>query len=89
MSFRRGDNPRQNHLSVSKFLGALIAALALTFTAGSAVAQSTLPLTMAEAEDLALAAEPGRLALEAEAAALNERAVVAGALPDPMLRVGL
>jgi outer membrane protein TolC len=54
-----------------------------------ASAQQRVPLTLAEAEDLALAGEPGRLALEAQAAALDERAIVAGELPDPMLRVGL
>lgn len=47
------------------------------------------PLTLAEAEDLALQGEPGRQALEARAAALREQAVVAGELPSPMLRVGL
>jgi len=52
-------------------------------------AQQTIPLTLAEAEDRALAAEPGQQALQAKAAALSERGVVAGELPDPMLRVGL
>jgi len=48
-----------------------------------------VPLTIAEAEDLALANEPGQLAMQARAAALGERAVIAGALPDPVLRMGL
>ena len=52
-------------------------------------AQQSIPLTLAEAEDRALAAEPGQQALQAKAAALSERGVVAGELPDPMLRVGL
>ncbi len=55
----------------------------------SAEAQQNIPLTLAAAENLALAAEPGQQALQARAAALEERAVVAGELPDPMLRVGL
>lgn len=55
----------------------------------SAEAQQNIPLTLAAAEDLALAAEPGQQALQARASALEERAVVAGELPDPMLRVGL
>ena len=63
-------------------------ALALTF-AVTAEAQHNVPLTLTTAEDLALAAEPGQQALQAKAAALKERAVVAGELPDPMLRVGL
>jgi hypothetical protein len=52
-------------------------------------ARQDMPLTLAEAEALALVAEPGQQALEARAAALDEQAVVAGELPDPMLRVGL
>ena len=52
-------------------------------------AQQSIPLTLAEAEDRALVAEPGQQALQAKAAALSERGVVAGELPDPMLRVGL
>ncbi len=66
---------------------AMIAMLAMPFS--PALAQHDIPLTIAEAEDLALAAEPGQLALRARAASLEEQAVVAGALPDPMLRVGL
>jgi len=52
-------------------------------------AQQRVPLTLAEAEDLALAAEPGELAMKAKAAALKARAVLAGELPDPTLHVGL
>ncbi len=55
----------------------------------SAEAQQNIPLTLAAAEDLASVAEPGQKALQARAAALEERAVVAGELPDPMLRIGL
>jgi outer membrane protein TolC len=66
---------------------AIVALLVLPFP--PALAQHDIPLTIAEAEDLALAAEPGQQALRARAASLEEQAVVAGALPDPMLRVGL
>ena len=52
-------------------------------------AQSSAPLTLAEAEDRALDAEPGQAAFSARAAALSEQAVAAGQLPDPQLRVGL
>ena len=52
-------------------------------------AQHRIPLALSEAEDLALVAEPGQLALRAKAGALKERGVVAGELPDPMLRIGL
>ncbi|MGB5511751.1 MAG: TolC family protein [Woeseiaceae bacterium] len=65
----------------------LLAAGALL--AGNAQAQQRVVLTLAEAEDLALAAEPGQLAMQAKAAALEARAVVAGELPDPMLRLGI
>jgi len=62
---------------------------ATIMAAGPALARSDTPLTLAEAEDLALQAEPGQQALAARAAALDERAVAASELPDPMLRVGL
>ena len=52
-------------------------------------AQHTIPLTLAEAEDLALEHEPGHEALLQQSLALGERAVVAGQLPDPMLRAGI
>jgi outer membrane protein TolC len=52
-------------------------------------AQHTIPLTLAEAEDLALGEEPGYAALRARADALDEHAVAAGQLPDPTMRVGL
>ncbi|MGH8223714.1 MAG: TolC family protein [Woeseiaceae bacterium] len=54
-----------------------------------AEARPDVPLTLAQAEDLALTAEPGQRALDERAAALEEQAVAAGELPDPMLRVGL
>ena len=59
------------------------------FLATSAHAQHHTPLTMAEAEDLALENEPGQVALMARAEALNERSVAAGQLPQPQLRVEL
>jgi outer membrane protein TolC len=52
-------------------------------------AERDVPLTIAEVEDLALAAEPGQLAMQARAAAYGERAIIAGDLPDPTLRIGL
>ncbi len=55
----------------------------------NAPAQQRGALTLAEAEDLALGAEPGQQAMKAKAAALEARAVVAGQLPDPTLKVGL
>jgi len=55
----------------------------------AASADQRAPLTIVEAEDLALRDEPGFRALQANADALNEQAVSAGALPDPTLRLGL
>jgi len=65
-----------------------IFAFALLF-ASAVEAQRNIPLTLAEAEDRALASEPGHAALMARAAALEESAIVAGELPDPTMRVGL
>ena len=55
----------------------------------SLAAQQNLPLTLAEAEHLALSEEPGSDALRARAEALGEQAVVAGQLPDPTMHIGL
>lgn len=79
--------PRSDR-SVGSMLRTVLLLIAGALSA-PAIAQSTVPLTLAEAERLALTSEPGQLALTARAAALNERAIVAGELPDPMLRVGL
>lgn len=70
------------HITVLAFMASLL-------WTSFAVAQQRTPLTIAEAEDLARAGEPGRLALLAQAEALQEQAVAAGQLPDPVLRVGL
>jgi outer membrane protein TolC len=66
----------------------LLIVLGVLFAA-NATAQHSIPLTLAEAEDHALAAEPGQEAMQARAMALTERGVIAGELPDPMLRMGL
>ncbi len=60
-----------------------------TLLAINAHAQHSVPLTLAEAEDLAVAKEPGSAAFRARADAYEESAVAAGALPDPELRVGI
>jgi len=46
-------------------------------------------LTLQEAQDLALGADPSVQAVEARRAALQELAVASGQLPDPVLRMGL
>lgn len=60
------------------------ATLALTFW-GLAVTASAQLLTLSDAERIALADEPGLQARERTAAALRERAVADGQLPDPEL----
>jgi outer membrane protein TolC len=52
-------------------------------------AQQRIPLTLGEAERLALEQEPGLLALRERALALSEESVAARQLPDPQLRVAL
>lgn len=54
----------------------------------SARAQQS-PLSLAEAERLALTEEPGQRALLDRAEALEEQSVAAGQLPDPKLRMGI
>ena len=51
-------------------------------------ASMSAPLTLDEAWRLAAARDAGREAVEGEAAAVRERAVAAGSLPDPEARVG-
>ena len=87
MNLQFGDCPEP--LGWRRTCAATLTLCVVLVAAAPAVARPETPLTLAEAEDLALEAEPGRLALEAQAAALTERAVVAGELPDPMLRVGV
>lgn len=54
-----------------------------------AAAQRAEPLMLAEAERLALAAEPGVESLMSGALAFDAHSVVAGELPEPSLRIGL
>lgn len=77
----RGRSPEIHYVFI---LSALLALLAC-----NAQAQHRAPLTLAEAEDLAIAAEPGYAAMLAHAEAYEDQAVAAGQLPDPTLRIGL
>ena len=62
---------------------------AAVLAASAADADPRTPLTIAEAEDLALHDEPGLEELRANANELEEQSVAVGQLPDPTLRVGL
>ena len=83
----RGQSPRLHVFPIELLLSALIVGGLAVAT--QADARQDIPLTLAEAENLALAGEPGRAALEAKAEALEHESVVAGSLPDPALRMGL
>ena len=76
----------RRRLILSQLVYALIFSAVFTV---SAQAQQRDSLTLAEAEDLALEQEPGQVAYLARAHALDEQAVAAGQLPDPILRIGL
>ena len=84
----RGGGPHSN--KSNWLIGHTVVAcfVALLF-AQQAAAQLTAPLTLTEAEDLALREEPGLSKFQAKADALGDQAVAAGQLPDPVLRVGL
>lgn len=53
------------------------------------LANASEALTIGEAETIALQKEPGDLAIRAQADAFRDRAVIAGELPDPQLRLGV
>ena len=63
-------------------------ALLIQCCAFAAVAAGASPLTLGEAQDLAVARDAGRGVLEAEASAMRDRAVAAARLPDPEARIG-
>ena len=61
----------------------------LALVASAAHSQHSVPLTLAEAERLALDSEPGQAAMLARAEALEDESVFAGELPDPTMRMGI
>jgi hypothetical protein len=91
MYVQNGRAPEHNYSCRLKCLAKLSSLLLMLAVSPSVLANSDMriPLSIAEAETIALQAEPGYLALQAEAEALGERAVAAGQLPDPSLRIGL
>ncbi len=88
MERQSGGAPLRWRLQLSTWLCAWSILCALPAAARAQTALAA-PLALAEAEVLALAAEPGQLALNAEAEALAAHAVAARALPDPELRLAL
>ena len=73
-------------------LGALLALVLVTVSSlatATVYAKQNSPLSLAEAESLALQSEPGQASLLASADAYQELSIAAGQLPDPKLRAGL
>ena len=54
-----------------------------------AAADQVMPLTLQEAEALALDDEPGQNSLRLRAGALRDESVAGGQLPDPTMRIGI
>lgn len=75
--------------TVAPLLTIIIFASALLAWASPLRAETSAALTLDEAEQLALSAEPGQAVIRAEAEALAAEAEVSGALPNPALRIGL
>jgi outer membrane protein TolC len=74
---------------VKHLLVATVVALGMAGAASPSLAQSTVPLTMAEAQRLALTRSPQLASQVAMAEASREMAVAAGQLPDPQVFAGL
>jgi outer membrane protein TolC len=73
----------------ARFLLRTIGLVAGLFFTHVVAAQQALPLTLQEAEELALYDEPGQNSLRLRAGALRDESVAGGQLPDPTMRVGL
>ena len=73
----------------TKYYGLVFSCLLLLCFSTALNAEESLPLSLQEAETLALESEPGRDSLIASADALQELSVAAGQLSDPKLRAGL
>lgn len=67
-------------------LAVLVAEMLISY---AAAAQDMIPLTLQEAEELALYDEPGQNSLRFRAGALRDESVAGGQLPDPTMRIGV
>ncbi len=94
MSFFRGQLPEstisicaiQCRTPTGWYLALLFAGLVYVQGAN---AQQDIPLTLQEAEELALYDEPGQNSFIYRAAALRDKSVAGGQLPDPKMRIGM
>lgn len=94
MSMHRGRMPKANHaVRNHAYLKAWILVMTVVvsgpMTAQFAIAQQPQPLSLQEAEDLALYDEPGQNLYLSRAAALRDEAVAGGQLPDPTMQIGM
>ncbi len=78
-------NARSRVIFLFRILSLVVGLLFTQFTA----ADQLMPLTLQEAEQLALHDEPGQNSLRFRAVALRDESVAGGQLPDPTMRVGL
>ena len=82
-------NPKHDaHCRVS-FLHRTCGLVAGLLLVNFAVAEQVMPLTLQEAEELALYDEPGQNSLRFRALALRDESVAGGQLPDPTMRIGM
>ena len=82
-------NPKHDaHCRVS-FLHRTCGLVAGLLLVNFAVAEQVMPLTLQEAEELALYDEPGQNSLRFRAVALRDESVAGGQLPDPTMRIGM
>jgi outer membrane protein TolC len=73
----------------ASFLFRAIGPVAGLLFAHVVAAQQALPLTLQEAQELALYDEPGQNSLRLRAGALRDESVAGGQLPDPTMRIGM
>lgn len=85
MLIYRGRMPTQIHFTTC----ALVLLACVVLSPNAALAQDVMPLTLQEAELLALSDEPGQNSYLSHAEALREEAIAGGQLPDPTMRIGL
>jgi len=85
----RTPNPNNAARCRASFLLRTLCLVAGLFLVNFATADQVMPLTMQEAEELALYDEPGQNSLRLRAGALRDEAVAGGQLPDPTMRIGM
>jgi len=85
----RTPSPKNDARYRAGFLLRTFGLIALLFFAQFVAAEQLMPLTLQEAEELALYDEPGQNSLRFRAVALRDESVAGGQLPDPTMRIGM